>query len=375
MASDLAQGCRGRPGRFPLSWRLRVLPIFASKSARAFARRVPSGTIRDFRQLVVIHSLTLLLVAGCAPREPRLVEPVLVFGEPGHGEGQFHMPRAVDFTRDGNVLVMDRSDRIQRFTPEGQFLGMWHTPSVKHGNPRGLNVAPNGEVYVADTHNSEVLVYSPDGRIARRWGSYGTRPGQFIWVTDVVVDPRGPVYTCEYGEGRADRVQQFDSHGRFMLQWARFGSRPGEVQRPQGLALDRDGDLFVADAVNHRVQEFAPDGRLLAVIGGLGSAPGQLRYPYDVAIDRAGRLYVCEFGNHRISVFGPDRRLITMWGRPGRAPGEFNHPWGVGVDATGYIYVADTYNYRVQKFAPLPPSPRQVSAGRTVTPRLPSLAP
>jgi DNA-binding beta-propeller fold protein YncE len=299
--------------------------------------------------------LPLILIAGCAPHTSRVIEPVLIFGEPGRGDGQFNIPRSVDFMQDGSVLVMDRSDRIQRFTPDGQYLSTWHTLSVAHGNPRGLSIAPNGEVYVADTHNSQVLVYSTQGKIVRRWGSYGMRPGQFIWVTDVAVDPHGPVYTCEYGEGRADRVQKFDSRGRFVLQLAHFGSRPGEVQRPEGLALDHRGNLFVADGVNHRVQEFAPDGRLLAVIGGLGSASGQLRYPYDVALDSADRLYVCEFGNHRISVFGPDHRLITTWGRPGRGPGEFNHPWGVGVDASGFIYVADTYNYRVQKFAPLPP--------------------
>jgi DNA-binding beta-propeller fold protein YncE len=311
-----------------------------------------------------------LVGTGCGGSGARVVEPVLIFGEPGRREGQFHFPRAVDFLLDGTVLVMDRSERIQRFTPEGEYLGVWRTPSIKRGNPRGLDVAPNGELYVADTHNSEILVYSPEGRIIRRWGSYGTGPGQFIWVTDVAVDARGFVYACEYGEGRADRLQKFDTQGRFMLQWASFGSQPGEVQRPQGLALDRQGHLFVADGVNHRVQVFAPDGRMVAVIGGLGSEPGKLRYPYDVAIDAAGRLYVCEFGNHRVSVFelrasdpGPaefrtpkiEYRLITTLGRAGRGPGEFNHPWGVGVDAAGFIYVADTYNYRVQKFAPLPP--------------------
>lgn len=321
------------------------------RSLRAFASKYRNSGFRA-RQSVL---LLLLLITGCATGTSGLRQPVLIFGGPGRGDGQFNMPRSVDFARDGSVLIMDRSDRIQRFTPDGQYLSTWHTGPVTHGCPRGLSIAPNGEVYVADTHNSRVLVFSPKGTITRRWGTYGMRPGQFVWVTDVAVDPRGPVYTCEYGEGRADRIQKFDTQGRFVLQLARFGSAPGQVQRPEGMVVDRQGDLFVADGVNHRVQEFAPDGRLLAVIGSLGSAPGQLRYPYDVALDAAGRLYVCEFGNHRISVFRPNHQFITSWGRPGRGPGEFNHPWGVGVDARGFIYVADTYNYRVQKFAPLPP--------------------
>src|SRR5438874_5865113 len=152
------------------------------------SRRKPPA-VGDFRHrahapsrlracLPVLCLLTSAGIAGCGSRGPRVVEPILVFGEPGRGEGQFNMPRSVDFMRDGSVLVMDRSDRIQRFTADGEYLGVWHTGSVKHGNPRGLAVAPNGEVYVADTHNSQVLVYSPRGKIVRRWGSYGFKPGQ-----------------------------------------------------------------------------------------------------------------------------------------------------------------------------------------------------
>src|SRR5205085_8083049 len=121
------------------------------------------GLFRGWRWLCVFVLLFLpvCLMSGCALRAPRTIDPLLIFGEPGRGEGQFNMPRSVDFARDGSVIVMDRSDRIQRFTPDGAYLGAWHTETVQHGNPRGLSVAPNGEVYVADTHNSQVLVYSP----------------------------------------------------------------------------------------------------------------------------------------------------------------------------------------------------------------------
>src|SRR5437773_10674364 len=71
--------------------------------------------------------LLSLILTGCAPRRLTTREPVLIFGEPGRREGQFNFPRSVDFMRDGTVLVMDRSDRVQRFTADGQYLGVWHT--------------------------------------------------------------------------------------------------------------------------------------------------------------------------------------------------------------------------------------------------------
>src|SRR5262245_13914233 len=154
------------------------------------------------------------------------------------------MPRAVGFSPDGTlVYVLDRTQRLQVFTPEGSFVRGWATPHGTRGNPRGLDVAPDGSIYVADTHNNQVIVYSPEGRELRRWGKRGTRPGELAVVTDVAVDwgesgrgkevegdrggmGRSPelfrssatrlagtralriprVWTCQYGE-YADRVQ------------------------------------------------------------------------------------------------------------------------------------------------------------------------
>jgi DNA-binding beta-propeller fold protein YncE len=296
--------------------------------------------------------LALLALNGCSRRVDTR-GPDFVFGQAGEHDSELHLPREVGFSPDGQRLyVLDRTHRVQVFDMAGTWLATWPTPLGTTGNPRGLDVAPNGDVYVADTHNSQVLVFSPKGKLRRKWGRPGTQPGRFVSVTDVALDSKGSVWACEYGNWN-DRVQKFDASGKLVVTSGKFGSAPGEFSRPQGLAVDRNDRLYVADAVNHRIQILNPDGTLHAIWGSVGSKPGQFRYPYDVAFDRAGRLYVAEFGNCRISVLSPEGKFLTHFGRAGHRPGEFDHPWGVNVDHHGRVYVADTMNYRIQRFAPL----------------------
>jgi DNA-binding beta-propeller fold protein YncE len=319
-----------------------------SESAQAdFAPFQPATSVAGSTAILLVL-VASIATSGChsVPHSP---QPVRIWGEPGRHDGQFHQPRSVDFLLDGSVVVLDRSDRVQLFTPEGRWLRTWRVPTVARGNPRGLDIGPDGLIYVADTHNSRILVYDARGHLHRQWGRYGKGPGEFIWVTDVAVDGRGHVYSCEHG-GYNDRVQKFDSHGRFMLQCGTIGERPGQFQRPQGIATDRAGNVYVADAVNHRVQKLSPAGAVLATWGHSGTEPGRLRYPYDVALDGSDHVYVIEYGNQRVSVFDTGGRFLKTWGRPGRGPGEFDHPWGIGVDARGQVYVADTRNGRIQVF-------------------------
>ena len=284
---------------------------------------------------------------------PTVRPPHLVFGDPGEHEGQLHMPREVSFSPDGKELyLLDRSQRLQVFDRGGHFLRFWPTPFCKIGNPRGLDVDPAGRIYVADTHNSEVLVYTREGRLLRKWGHRGKGPGEFICVTDVAVDSKGNIWTCEYGEFN-DRVQKFDPTGKPLLSFGKFGTAPGEFSRPQGITIDKRDYVYIADAVNHRIQVLNPEGKLDHIIGEVGTAPGKLRYPYDISLDRKGRLYIAEYGNSRVSIFEPDGRFITSFGGSGRTPGEFSHPWGVTVARDGEIFVADTMNYRIQTFPPL----------------------
>lgn len=278
--------------------------------------------------------------------------PLRIWGSAGLHEGDLHMPREIAFSPDGAELyLLDRSQRVQVFTPNGDYLRGWSTPPGRNGNPRGLDVDAAGRLYVADTHNSQVIVYSHEGREIRRWGSYGRAPGEFVSVTDVAVSPDGTVWTCEYG-ARSDRLQQFDLKGRPLRVVCSYGSEAAQLSRPQSLIIDRSGSIYVADAVNHRVQIFTSEGELKAIHGTPGERPGSLRYPYGLSLAKEGGVYVAEFGNSRLSRLSQEGVLSFLLGGPGHRPGQFDHPWGVSQSPSGEIYVADTMNYRVQVFAP-----------------------
>jgi DNA-binding beta-propeller fold protein YncE len=132
-----------------------------------------------------------------------------------------------------------------------------------------------------------------------------------------------------------------------------FGSRgtvAGAFSYPTGIAIDRTGIMFIADAYNHRLQRITPDGGV-AIVGGRGSGRGQFIAPMGVAIDEDRSFYVIEQGNHRVQKFSTDGVFQFSIGREGSRLGEFRSPTGIAVvHGTKTIYVADTGNARIQCF-------------------------
>jgi len=278
---------------------------------------------------------------------------VQVWGD-GRGtrEGQFFEPRAIAVAPDGFSYVVDSSGRIQKWSREGRFVRAWQAPSIEKGRPEGVAVHPNGEIFVTDTHYSRVLVYTPDGKLKRTFGTYGKGRGQFLLVTGITTDAQGFVYTCDYG-GEFDRVSKWTSQGKLVASWSGHGEGPRQFRRPCGLAISREGDLLVADIGNHRVQRLDRNtGRCKdpSALGPRGSEKGRLLYPYGVAVDAQGLIYTVEYGTHRIQKWSSQGKYLQTWGGPGRAVGQLANPWGLALDQSASVYVADTQNHRVQRF-------------------------
>jgi len=173
-------------------------------------------------------------------------------------------------------------------------------------SPRGLAVAPDGDVYVADLSNARVAVFGPDGAFKFNFGKLGPEPGK---------------------------------------------GKPGEFNEPSGVAVAPDGSVYVADAWNGRVQKFDAQGHSLGEYGG---ARYSFYSPRNVAVDRAGNLYVADTGNSAVKVIDPTGKLLKVLGGPGSGKGQCNEVFGVAVDSRGDIFVADHGNKRIHKFGPLP---------------------
>lgn len=310
-------------------------------------------SVTTFLFVAITFPFTLLngCYSGDAPSQP----DVLVWGRRGLDDGRFLKPRAITIDDQDRLYIVDMTSRIQVFDRDGSFIRSWRTPKCKQGKPCGLSISHDGLLMVCDTHYFRVLFYTPEGeRVPERTigGTNGRGPGEFGFVTDVVQDSKGNYYVSEYGD--YDRIQKFSPDGQYVYQWGQHGTEPGQFLRPQGLAMDDQDQLWVADASNHRIQVFDVSGDepvFVKSLGSNGSSPGQLSYPYQVDVRKDGAVTVSEFGNHRVQQLDrKDGSPVRSWGGPGRQPGELHQPWAFAIDSTGSVHVLDSYNHRIQRF-------------------------
>lgn len=267
----------------------------------------------------------------------------LQWGSHGVLPGQFSNPFGLALDERGaSVLVADQMNgRVQRFaTLDGSFMGTWGSPGIGAGELRTpFHLAlTGGTVLVADFGNDRVQAFSPDGELLWLWGSRGTGPGQFTRTAGVAIERDGSgVYVSDHFN---NRVQKLTLAGRMLSEIGTVAPSAattsvlgsllpaptptpieavlpeGQLQRPEGLALDRDGNLYVADYGRHRIAKFAPDGQFVRAFGQYGTGPGEMQGPKGVSLDALGRLYVADTGNGRVQRFAADGQLEAVWSLP-----------------------------------------------------------
>jgi DNA-binding beta-propeller fold protein YncE len=270
---------------------------------------------------------------------------------------------AVD-SRD-HVFVFSRGDHpVMVFDAGGTFLTSWGEGVFSR--PHGIFIGPDDAVYCADDVGHTVRKFTPDGKLLMTLGTEGKpsdtgatsmdyrtirRAGEpFHYPTNLAISPEGDLFVSD-GYGNA-RVHKFSPDGRLLLSWGEPGAGPGQFHLPHGIAVDRQGVVYVADRENSRVQLFTSGGKYLAEWTDVAR-------PCQVSIGGDGYVYVAELGfragmwpgttapaeatGGRVSVFDRDGKPRARWGGglDPTAPGDFFAPHGICVDSRGAVYVAE----------------------------------
>lgn len=193
----------------------------------------------------------------------------------------------------------------------------------------------------------------------------GRGAGQFDAPRGIAVDRQGSIFVVDTVN---TRLQKFDAQGAFQWMVGGAGNGPGQFARvqngpgPTGIAVDNQGSIYVADTWNHRIVKLDPQGKFLTAWGGFfntqGNADLNRQHPRDfygprgLAVGPDGALYVTDTGNKRVLVFDAEGQFLRQWGSAGVGAENLNEPVGIAVDAAGTVYVVDTFNGRIATFDP-----------------------
>jgi len=306
------------------------------------------------------------------PEEPRVdpyagntisLEPLSVINYAG--ESVFNAPRDIATAQDGSLFVADsRNHRIVHLDSQGLFLNAFggygnvmdgQIPGGLMNEPWGVAVGPDGNVYVADTWNHRIQVFTSDGQFLRMWSVFEVNglPDGFWGPRGIAIDASGRVFVTDTGK---QRVVVFDANGTYLTQFGSLGLEAGNLDEPVGIEIAPDGKIYIADTWNYRVQVFEPDptglqfrsARLWEVDAWTSDSLDNKPF---LALDNDGNVYITDPDRGRVIGFDSEGNFKVLWGG-------FDNSYlmgvisGIATTADGKVWVSDATSNTLLLFHP-----------------------
>jgi sugar lactone lactonase YvrE len=240
--------------------------------------------------------------------------------------------------------------------------------SALFNNPQGITADNNNNLYVSDSYNNYVRKITPAGLTSTVAGN-GTlgyldgnaSSAQFYSPNGIVADAQGNLYVSDFGNNvirkitPAGVVSTYAGNGTASYRNGAANASYlksttdslAEFNNPQGLAIDAQGNIYVADKGNNVIRKILTTGRVITIAGtrtpGYINATDELAYfnkPSGVAVDAQGNVYVADQGNSAIRKITSADVVTTIAGGPSQST-LLNYPSAIAIDKSGNLYVAD----------------------------------
>jgi hypothetical protein len=274
--------------------------------------------------------------------------------------------------------------QLLEFAPDGKFIREIGHHLYAWSFAHTVKVDRDDNIWVTDKGSDMVIKFNPEGRVVMVFGrkqeasDEGTEAlkhvkpplppvdGMFRQVTDVAWDAAGNTFISD---GYVNsRIAKADKDGNWLKSWGEPGSEPGQLNVPHSIAVDAQGNVYVADRGNRRIQVFDGDGKFVrqftidvpvpadarAAIGNKPTAttgtmsPGA---PWAICITPGPKqfLYSSDAFPGRIYKLSLDGKVLGVLGKSGKQLGQFGWIHEIACPSENELYVAEILNWRVQK--------------------------
>ncbi len=234
--------------------------------------------------------------------------------------GLFTEPWDVAAAPDGSIYVADTwNHRVQHFNADGAYVSTWGSegntggqatgdPGVFFG-PRGIAVDSEGRVLVSDTGNKRVQIFDGTGAFISQFGGSGLQPGQLDEPVGIAADAQGVIAVADTWNGR---IQTFNAQGTNISSWEIDGWLDKDKVGKPYVAMDSHGNIYVADQAGLRILVFNRDGGYLGSFGQYGNGTDKRGFglPSGIALDKDDNIYVVDAVFGRILKYPPFKPAI-----------------------------------------------------------------
>jgi len=216
-------------------------------------------------------------------------------GVASNAPGEFDAPEGISIGPGGNIYVVDSDNhRVEVFDSAGTYIRQYTDAGME--DPEAIAVASNGDTYVVDDKANKIFAFHPDGTLASAFGDTGKFP--LNAPLDIITDGAGHLFVADSGN---DRIVVYSVTGSTITAFGSHGSGDGQLWHPVGICFDSHGNFYVNDAGNGRVVEFDITKKFLinyqfrdpkTVTGGQKTS----LEGFGISVDASGNIYVVMAG-------------------------------------------------------------------------------